>query len=219
MSKLKNLVSKLNLFASVRRKKLRKGIENSSMTFLCPNCIGGILFHDLGLKFMSPTVNTMMTQTDFLKFACDLKGYLSKELVFFKTEEYDCPCAYLGDVVIHFTHYATEEEARETWNKRAKRIDYDNLFIIIQERDGLTKEDILKLGQVPARGILAFTANRYDDIKYAVQIKKYEAAGEVGNILKKSHLTERREYEKYFDFVQWFNTANGHPYDVSQYVK
>lgn len=71
-------------------------------TLLCPNCIGGILFHDLGLKFQSPTVNIMMTQTDFVRFVLNLDYYLSQELSFFKKTGYNCPCAHLADITVHF---------------------------------------------------------------------------------------------------------------------
>ena len=56
-----------NPFAEARRKAMRSRLKNTSMTFLAPSCIGGILFHDLGLQFRSPTVNLMMFQPDFVK--------------------------------------------------------------------------------------------------------------------------------------------------------
>ena len=105
------------------------------------------------------------------------------------------------------------------WEERAKRIDKDNLFVFIEERDGLTKEDILSLSNLSVRGVVAFTANHYPDIPYAVHIKKYEKDGEVGNILAQSYFNGSREYEAYFDFVQWFNEANGVPYDIGPFVK
>lgn len=57
------------------------------------------------------------------------------------------------------------------------------------------------------------------DLPYTVYIPKYADSGEVGNILRKNHLTEAREYESFFNFISWFNNANGGNYDVSEYVK
>lgn len=62
------------------------------------------MFHDLGLQFMSPIVNLMMTQADFVKFGLDMDVFLEQEFVFFKDTNYECPCALLGDITIHFTH-------------------------------------------------------------------------------------------------------------------
>lgn len=53
---------------------------------------------------MSPIVNLMMTQADFVKFGLDMDVFLEQEFVFFKDTNYECPCALLGDITIHFTH-------------------------------------------------------------------------------------------------------------------
>lgn len=216
---IKTLLSEKNPQAIRRRTRMREALTNTTPTFLCPNCIGGILFHDLGLQFRSPTVNLMMLQTDFAKFVLDMERYLAEELVFFKHPEYDCPCARLGDITIHFTHYHSAEEAAHAWCERLKRIDPNNLFVFLEERDGLSRKDILRLGSIHARGLVVFTANSYPDIPYALQIHKYASEGEVGNILAKSYWDDSREYEKYFDFVKWFNEADGSGYAISDFCK
>ncbi len=218
-SVVKHLLDERNPLAIRRREQMRRTLRNSSPSFLCPNCIGGILFHDLGLRFRVPTVNLMMEQTDFVKFVLSLDEYLSMQLEFFDKPGCTCPCAHLGDIVIHFTHYANEQEAARSWYERAKRIDRENLFVFVEERDGLNRQDILRLGSIQARGLVVFTANDYADIPYTVQIPKYASQGEVGNILKKSWLNGSWEYEKYFDFVKWFNEANGGDYSVSTFCR
>lgn len=219
---IKKGTSAYNPIAIRRRNRMRDALVNQTMTLLCPNCLGGILFHDLGLKFQSPTVNLMMTQPDFIKFVTNLDHYLNGELQFFDHSEYTCPCAHLEDITIHFTHYKTPADAAKKWRERAGRIQKGNLFIFAEERDGLTKEDILALGGIEfirPRGIVVFTAKKYPDIPYALHIPKYESGGEIGNILQKSYLDDSREYEKYFDFVKWFNEADGRSYDISSFSK
>jgi hypothetical protein len=51
-----------------------------------------------------------------------------------------------------------------------------------------------------------------------VYLPQYQSLGEVGNILKKNILDDSREFERYFDFVRWFNEADGGDYDVSDYI-
>ena len=215
---IKRFLSENNPLAIRRRAKMRNELTNKTPTFLCPNCIGGLLFHDLGLQFRSPTVNLMMYQTDFLKFVLNMKDYLGQELQFFEHPEYKFPCAHLRDITIHFTHYQSEEEAAHAWYDRSKRIVINNMFVFLEERDGLTKEDIVQLGAIHARGVVVFTAYAYPDIPYALQIPKYECDGEVGNILRKSYLDEHHEYEEYFDFVKWFNESDG-DFNVSKFAK
>lgn len=212
--KLQKAISKINIFAHLRKKKMRNAIKNMSPSFLCPNCIGGILFHDLGLKFMSPTVNLMMLQEEFAKFILNFDHYKNTPLKFYKDEQYSFPCAVLDDIHIYFTHYHSEEEAREKWEKRMERVDMNNLFVFLEERDHLSYEQIKKLGEINAKGLVIFTAHDYPEFPYCLFLKKYEKNGEVGNILIKSWINESREYEKYFDFVKWFNEAEGKPYNI-----
>jgi uncharacterized protein (DUF1919 family) len=216
---VRRVLSEKNPLAIARINKMRQSLQNNTPSLLCPNCIGGILFHDLGLRFRSPTINTMMIQDDFVKYVLNLEHYLQEELCFYQDQEYDCPCARLGDIVIHFTHYKTELEAKEKWIERSLRIDRDNLFVVLQERDGLTMSDMKALGRIHARGLVIFTAHSYPELPYAVQIRKYEKDGSVGNILKRNWLDSSREYEKYFDFVKWFNEANGGGFDASPYLR
>ena len=212
---VKNLVEEKNPLVCRHRNAMRKQLQNKTPTFLCPNCIGGILFHDLGIQFCSPTVNNMMLQTDFVKFVLNMEYYLRQPLAFFDHPEHEFPCVLLDDVTVYFTHYKTREEAQEKWTARCKRMDKDNLFVFLMERDGLTEQQIRELSQLNVRGLVVFTANDYPDIPYALQLPRYAKDKEVGNVLRKSYLNGRREYEKYFDFIKWFNEANGAPYDIS----
>ena len=216
-TQLKNKIEWYNPLARIRRKRMRERLKNKDITLLTPNCLGGLLFHDLGLKFMSPTINLMMTQGDFIKFVLNLESYLKEPLRFFKHMEHNCPCAKLKDIEICFTHYTSEKEAAEKWEKRAKRINKNNLFIFCEERDGITKDEIKSLSTVNAKGIVVFTAHQYDDIPYALFVPKYHNDGMIGNILSRNILDDSREYEKYFDFVKWFNNADGKNYDISEY--
>ncbi len=219
-----NKISEMNPFAIIRRKRMRNELKNKNVTFLCPNCIGGILFHDLGLKFLSPTVNLMMLQNEFVEFVLHFDEYVNADLQFYKHGEYNCPCAYLlansmKKITVHFTHYTSEEIALRKWKERIKRIQKNNIFVFLCERDDLTVEQIKSLASINVKGLVVFTANEYKDIPYAVWLKKYEAFGKVGNILKKSYLNDSREYEKYFDFIKWFNEADGNNYDVSRFKR
>ena len=214
---IKYYIDERNPLVIVRRSKMRKALKNKSPTFFCPNCIGGILFHDLGIKFHSPMVNLMMKQKDFVKFLLDWENYLSKDLTFFDKYGYSFPCAYLGDITIHFTHYSNEKVALEKWKSRLQRIDKENLFVFLQERDGLTRDDILSLNELRVRGLVVFTSKEYPDIPYTLKIPENDLeSGVVGNVLKKNWLTGQRKYETYFDFVKWFNVAN---YDHAESIK
>ena len=113
--KVKNVLSNYNPLAISRRNRMQRKLENRDFSFICPNCLGGMLLHDLGLPFLSPTVNLMIHQREFVKFALDIDYYLSQKLYFYNDPYYVCPCAKVGEgnrvITIHFTHYANREEA------------------------------------------------------------------------------------------------------------
>lgn len=173
---------------------------------ICSNCIGGLIYHRLGLKFMSPTINLWMTQSDFLKFVLELKMYLQKELIFIDEEDY--PIALLGDIKIHFNHYKNEDDAKRCWDKRKKRINFNNLFIIMYDKDGLSKKDLKKLEKINCRGKIVISNNNYPDLEYVLKIPADMNNPETRYRLNVSGLSGKRQYEKYFDFVTWLNKGN-----------
>src|SRR5574344_976068 len=132
---------------------LRKRLKNSDFTILAPTCIAGVMYHELGRQFLSPTINLWMYDKDFLKFVHDIRGYLSHDLRFVHGID-ETPTAYLNDILIHFNHYHSDEEAKQKWDERKVRVNYDNLFIIMADQpDGgvITHEDILSLKDVKCR--------------------------------------------------------------------
>lgn len=219
--RIKNVISNYNIFAIRRRNQMRKNLKNKDFSLICPNCLGGMLLHDLGMPFLSPTVNLMMNQPDFFKFVLRMDYYLAQELNFYNDPNFLCPCAKLGErdkvITIHFTHYENEKDAESYWNKRILRIHRDNLFVVAIEKDGISKDDIIELNKLNIRGLVVFTAHNYPDIPYTCYLPKYQDKGEVGNILARSYLTDKKEYERYFDFVRWFNEACGDDYNCKPF--
>lgn len=70
---------KLRLFLReifINRKNKRK-VKTKRPTIIASNCNGGIIYHDLGMKFYSPTINLFFYPKDYIKFISNLKYYLS----------------------------------------------------------------------------------------------------------------------------------------------
>ncbi len=59
-----------------------------------------------------------MEEKDFYRFAANLKHYLSQELRFVSGID-ETPTAWCDDVLVHFNHYHSEEEAATKWTKDA----------------------------------------------------------------------------------------------------
>lgn len=143
-----------------------------------------------------------MHQDDFLRFLLNLQWYLQQELTFVEDPSRSYPVARLGDIAIYFTHYATENEARDCWNRRKLRINYDNLYIIMYDRDGITEEDILKLRDYPCKGKVIFSACTYDTVDYVHTLSTQNP--EDFQCVDKDRFG-LRTFEKQFDYVRFLN--------------
>lgn len=177
---------------------------NDNFSILCPNCIGGLIYHRLGKQFLSPTINLWMTQPDFLKFILNIKNYLQLELNFINSK-FDYPVAMLGDITLHFNHYSNADEASSCWNRRKKRINYDNLFIIMYDKDGLSKEDIRSIENIKCRGKLVISNHKYPDIPYVKTIPANMNNPEKRYRLDINKWTGKRKFEEKIDIVRWLN--------------
>lgn len=83
----------------------------------------------------------MLMSPCYLKLLENPEYYLSLPLIFKEQSKYKSmqeinsglsfPLAVLGDsdIEIHFLHYKTQELATLSWERRIKRIDWNNLFI------------------------------------------------------------------------------------------
>lgn len=183
-------------------RKLRKRLKNDNFSIICSNCIGGVIYHRLGKQFLSPTINMWMKQKEFLTFVENLDEALEQELVFIETE-YDHPVAQIttkgGTVGLYFNHAKTKEEAEENWTRRKKRVNKDNLFIIMYDLGDITEEDILKLDQIKCKNKIVLSQNKRN-IPYVLTIEPRQGT----TYLDKDRLG-RRTFEKEFDFVEWLN--------------
>lgn len=198
-----------------KRKKINNKnilrLTNRDVSIISCNCTGGILSHDLNLRFMSPTVNLFMRAEDFIKFCERLEYYLSideiiecldKDLIQGRTYPIGC----LDDIVLFFVHYKTIKEAREKWNDRKKRVDFNNLVVINTDREGMTENIKQRFEKLPYKKVL-FTNRPEEKYKSCFYIKGYEAESSVGIITESIGWRGKRVIDQ-FDYVTFFNEAS-----------
>lgn len=183
----------------------RKRLNNKDFSLFSINCTGGCMCHDLGLKFRSPFVNLFMSPEDYLKFLENPKGYLEQPLEFLEQTEVSYPVARLKDITVHFMHYENAEEAREAWQRRTKRINWDNLFVLMTQRDGCTEEQLRRFDNLPYRNKVVFTNLPRPDIPSAAYIRGFEKAGELGVCTEFVNPYSGKKHYDWFDYVKWFN--------------
>lgn len=95
-----------------------------------------MILHDLGQRFNSPTVNLSVSLPDFMLLVGDLKENMGCELIEMKDDSVSFPVGVLGtkkgDVRINFVHYPTFDIAKKKWKERVARINWDNIFILLE---------------------------------------------------------------------------------------
>ncbi|MGN0550972.1 MAG: DUF1919 domain-containing protein [Acutalibacteraceae bacterium] len=196
---------KINLFNKLRIKKNRKNLKNKDLTIITSNCIGGLIYNSLGLRFNSPTINTSISSKAFVKFILDIDNYLNLDLTFIDTDK-NFPVGMLGDIKINFVHYKTEKECAEKWETRKKRMDFSNAYYFLNDRDGINEDDLKKLDDCGKKNIVVFTSKPYP-YKCAFYLPSFKNQPCVGNVLKKWWFDGRMEFEKYLDIVSLFNAS------------
>jgi uncharacterized protein (DUF1919 family) len=126
------------------------------------------------MQYNSPFIGLFLFAKDYIKVLKNLPQYMEMELKFIKAaeskykseliENETCakyPIGLLGDVEIHFLHYKNEEDARMKWEKRKKRINYDNMIVKFCDRDLATEEDIEEFSHLDYRKKVVLTARKH----------------------------------------------------------
>ena len=192
---------------AMNKKNILK-LKNSDFTIISSNCLGGVISHKLGLKFMSPTVNLFIEPSSFVKFCKNLSFYFEQQLVE-KQWSGDYPIALCNDIEIHGLHYRNFSELKDKWNERKRRVNFDNIFIFMIERDGCTYEDILEFDKLSYKNKVVFVSKEMPEIKSAIHIPKSNETIndkiQVKNLLGYRNILVGKRDIDIFDYIKFFN--------------
>lgn len=125
-------------------------IRKNPPTIFSNICWGGCTYHSLGLEFTSPLINMFESDSDYIKLLKNPKYYMEQKLDlqregYNEVSKLNYPIARCGDVELFFCHYSTFEEANECWERRKKRINWDNMLIMMCTEDEKTAREFAQL--------------------------------------------------------------------------
>lgn len=140
-------------------------------TIISNNCSGGAILHELGMEFKTPTINLQILPEEYPKYCQNFRKYMEEDLKEYKdiSEEHktylykmfggvpDMPFGIISDVMVCFQHYGTFEEAKQKWDERKAKIDYDHIGFIFHARGPEYRneaEEFMKL-DIPNKLVLA----------------------------------------------------------------
>lgn len=183
-------------------------LYNRNFTLISNTCIGGIIYHELNLQFLSPTINCgIRNHEEFFTFCRHLEHYLTLPLDFVPSQ-WKYPVAILhgkpGDVKVYFTHYNSEDEAQKKWEERKKRVNLDNLFILM-DGDNCTEQQIRTFDALPQQHKAIITMAEYPELKsvWAIKHPDYKQA----QILEYGLMHKSIRWFEMLDYVHFFNTG------------
>lgn len=192
-------------------KKNRQRLINNEVTIISSNCVGGVISHRLGLQFLSPTINLFFMPKDFIKFCSDLHHYITLTPTLITEESDSFPVIRLGDMKIFAMHYHSFEEFKEAWEKRKRRINWQNISIIMTMRDGATMDDLKAFDALPYKNKVVFVPYPMPKISssYVIPNTANEGEDKEQNWVKvltdyENRLTQR-QWIDHFDYVRFLN--------------
>lgn len=194
-----------NFFRKFYNRRNRKKLKNKEITIISSNCTGAFILHDLGLKFNSPFVNLWLYPKDFIKYLSNMDFYNNSKLEFIKKDNIEYPVAKLEDIEIYFQHYKTIEEAEKKWYERKDRINKNNLFVIMTDRDGCTYKDLKEFDSLPFENKICFTHKNYEELNSTFYIEEFKKLEEVGMMFEYKKRFSPKKYFDNFDYIEWFN--------------
>ena len=197
------LVEKTNPFLG----PIRRGINKirPDFTIISNNCWAGSVYRWLNLPYMTPTAGLYFFAEDYVKFLSNLRYYCSIEVqeldlkdskykdIIEKKGQQNVPLGKLDDVEIVFLHYPTFAEAKEKWERRCKRICWENLIVKNAEMNGCTPEQIKAFDKLPFDRKFIFTTRDYE-IGSQIIFKEYIGKDQVKD--------DTTLFNKYVDIIK-----------------
>lgn len=193
-----------------RYARLSKRINDTDVSVITSNCVGALFLHDVNMPFLSPTVNCVILPKDFIRFVSNLEYYLSLDVIMSNDEKGPgYHYGYVGDIPIRFMHIKYEDEPREKWNARRKRVNLNKLVVMMTEKDGCTYEDLVAFDKLPIERKVVFTVKDYPEFKSAFCIKNCvnPETGQVGYLFDYPHRWSLSRYYEQLDIVRLINTG------------
>lgn len=150
-------------------------LKESKCSILSNFCLGGIVSDQLGLPFLSPTVNMVCLGDHFFSFIKNYKKLLAVDMQIYEndtyipntrgTESFMGKGMIDGKIIWYFRHSNNPYANVEKWNERRKRVNFDNVAVFMVL---FTRKEVELFEKLPVKKKLGlfFEETGYDDIIY-----------------------------------------------------
>jgi len=210
----------LSAIRKIKRKsilsKYKKQLTNKDFSLITQNCIGGVMYSSLGIEFLSPTINMFIEDENFVKLVENLEYYMSIPATAKQDKFVDpidnsivYPKISVGDLELCCLHYKDCNDAIAAWERRRKRINLDNVFVIANTWNLHDNEQLIKRLTETKYKTVILTDGDYP-FKECIKLKgDFWAKDKRGiirpNVTDFDKYTGYKYYEEQFDFINWLN--------------
>lgn len=171
-----------------------------------------MVYHDLNLPFLSPTINMWIDEKEYFEFIEHFEEYLNcvpekSELV--RSYPVIKICREDTTVHLHCVHYGSAEEAIEKWMARAKRVDLENVYVFFEFPYPVNSESevVKQFQRVKYKNKVMFAKCKTSDIKDAdiVHLRSYDYHMYPGKTVHYSSYITHKRHLDLFDYVSFLN--------------
>ncbi|GIU70317.1 MAG: hypothetical protein KatS3mg002_1553 [Candidatus Woesearchaeota archaeon] len=203
---IKKTIEKIRIFIPHIYNLLRN--NNKDFTVISNDCWGAEIYKDTNLPYLTPFVGLMIMAPCYIKLLQNLELLKTEPLKFTENSKYPLniskkyPIGLIKDIEIHFLHYADEAEAASKWERRVKRMNWDNLFIKFDgSKDFATPELVKKFDELPYKNKICLVNEKEAHLNSVIKISEWNPDGKL----------MYRFCQKEFDVINWINNKDTKP--------
>ncbi len=173
---------------------------NKKITILSDDCWGGYIYHYLFMKFYSPLINSYWEAESFVRFIQRPDYYLRQPLKMEREgniRKNICPIGSMGEgeekVCVKFVHAVCFSDAEMLWNRRVKRMNFNNFFIKmgIDAADERQEKYLEAFDKVKQNKVCFYSGNT--QLEGVLYLKRFE---------KFVHTGSRADTLNYYDYCR-----------------
>jgi uncharacterized protein (DUF1919 family) len=200
-------------------KKELEIIKDKNFVIISDNCWGAEVYQWYRRPYNSPFVGLGIYGDCYLKLLSDFDFYMGLELKFKPQTEtkypYICkdsyyPMGLLGDIEIHFVHYSTEEDAKNKWERRTKRMlevtDKNDFFFKICDNWEAEIQHFKQFHELPFKNKVSFIPDNKKHFDNPAHIAVYERERKNKTVVPNGVGLFKVSF-LYFDLTRWLSTS------------
>ena len=167
-------------------------------------CLGGILSHERNWQFCSPFVNLAIPADEFVRLVNNLEVDVNGNFEDI-TNDSPYPIGLLaGKYHIAFIHYKSFNEAVTIWRKRAQRINFNNVYIILVQTETCSTQGLSDFDLLKYKKKIALVAEDSTTTETRFPIRGYDGKNTKGEILSPVGYFGQHLYDQ-FNWGHFFN--------------